>query len=158
MPNCTRVIVPPFKALAGPGGWRDSYLWFVPRDDESALFFGVQQVQVPAAELEAYRSLRQRFLQESEVGRPYWQTGLDILAGRRRLADYYDHPQSAHIEDIVAQAGQGPIADRLHERLGRTDVGVILMRKLWTRELRALAEGKPLKGWRYAGELPETGI
>ena len=63
-----------------------------------------------------------------------------------------------NIEDIVAQAGQGTIADRVHERLGRTDVGVILMRKLWTRELRALAEGKPLKTWRYAGELPEMGI
>jgi 5,5'-dehydrodivanillate O-demethylase oxygenase subunit len=158
MPNCTRVVVPPFKGLAGVGGWRDSYLWFVPQDDENTLFFGIQQVQVAATEMEQYRSARQRFVQDSEVGRPYAQTALNILAGKGRLADYYDHPQSAHIEDIVAQAGQGRIADRVHERLGRTDVGVILMRKLWTRELRALAEGKPLKTWRYTGELPETGI
>jgi 5,5'-dehydrodivanillate O-demethylase len=158
MPNCTRVIVPPFKGLAGVGGWRDCYFWFVPQDDENCLFFGIQQVQIAPAEREAYRARYAAFLQASEAGRPYSQTALDILAGKARVTDYIDHPQSAHIEDMVAQAGQARIQDRGNERLGRTDVGVILMRKLWSRELRALLEGKPLKAWRYSGEAPETGI
>jgi 5,5'-dehydrodivanillate O-demethylase len=66
--------------------------------------------------------------------------------------------QSVVIEDIVAQAGQGAIANRVNERLGRTDVGIILMRKLWSRELSALAEGRPLTEWKYRGELPEVGF
>jgi 5,5'-dehydrodivanillate O-demethylase len=36
--------------------------------------------------------------------------------------------------------------------LGRSDVAIILMRKIWLRELRALAEGRPLKTW----SLPAT--
>ena len=36
--------------------------------------------------------------------------------------------------------------------LGQSDVGVALIRKLWARELKALAKGKPLKDWRYDQE------
>jgi hypothetical protein len=38
----------------------------------------------------------------------------------------------------------GAIADRSAERLGRSDAAVVLLRKIWKRELRLLAEGKPL--------------
>ena len=53
-------------------------------------------------------------------------------------------------------------ADREHERLGRSDAGVILLRILWKRELTALAEGRPLKQWirppemRATSGLPQT--
>ncbi|MGZ9125893.1 MAG: hypothetical protein ACXW48_22910, partial [Candidatus Binatia bacterium] len=52
-----------------------------------------------------------------------------------------------HTQDYVAQVGQGPVADRAQEHLGRSDTGIILFRKIWERELRALAEGRPLKKW-----------
>jgi 5,5'-dehydrodivanillate O-demethylase len=52
----------------------------------------------------------------------------------------------------VTQLGQGVIADREQERLGASDAGVILIRNLWKRELRALAEGRPLKEWQHAAE------
>ena len=45
------------------------------------------------------------------------------------------------------QAGQGPIADRSNERLGRSDLAIILWRKILERELRAMEEGRPLKEW-----------
>jgi 5,5'-dehydrodivanillate O-demethylase len=48
--------------------------------------------------------------------------------------------------------GQGPIADRENDHLGQSDVGVILIRKLWREELRALANGKPLRQWRRPKE------
>jgi hypothetical protein len=51
------------------------------------------------------------------------------------------------IEDYVTIVGQGRIADRAHEHLGRTDVKIILRRKLWQRDLQALAEGRPLTEW-----------
>jgi hypothetical protein len=46
-----------------------------------------------------------------------------------------------------SQGGQGPIADRTSERLGRSDQGIIYLRKLWARELRALAETGKTTPW-----------
>ena len=48
------------------------------------------------------------------------------------------------IEDYVTLVGQGAIADRAHEQLGRTDQWLVLKRHLWQRELKALAERRPL--------------
>ena len=50
--------------------------------------------------------------------------------------------------DIAVQAGQGRIEDRERERLGRSDAGLILWRKILARELRAIAEGRPPKRWK----------
>ena len=64
----------------------------------------------------------------------------------------HDKISLIHAQDYVSQAGQGVMADRAQEHLGRSDVGVILFRKIWERELRALAAGRPLKKW----ALPQT--
>jgi 5,5'-dehydrodivanillate O-demethylase len=56
-------------------------------------------------------------------------------------------------QDYVAQVGQGRIVNRKEEHLGRSDVGVVVLRKIWERELRAFAEGRPLKNWRYSEDL-----
>jgi hypothetical protein len=50
--------------------------------------------------------------------------------------------------DHVAQEGQGAIPDRDAERLGRSDVAIILLRRIWRRELSARAAGGELKQWR----------
>src|SRR6185295_7284112 len=73
----------------------------------------------------------------------------DVWAGRRRLIDI-EHPDLAIVQDIAVQAGQGRIADRRNERLGRSDTAIILWRKILAREFRALAEGRPAKKWRVA--------
>jgi 5,5'-dehydrodivanillate O-demethylase len=77
-----------------------------------------------------------------------------VLEGRLRLDDI-DPTRTDHvlIEDEVAQTGQGAIANRSREHLGRGDIGIVLLRKLWERELRALAEGKPLKQWVYRPDM-----
>jgi 5,5'-dehydrodivanillate O-demethylase len=83
----------------------------------------------------------------------------DVWAGRKRLIDI-DHPDLAMVQDIAVQAGQGRIADRDRERLGRSDAGIVLWRKLLTRELRAITEGRPAKKWRTAPAdvLPVIGV
>jgi hypothetical protein len=83
----------------------------------------------------------------------------DVWAGRRRLIDI-DHPELAILQDIAVQAGQGAIADREHERLGRSDAAIILMRKILARELRAIAEDRPGKKWKTppADVLPVIGV
>ena len=42
-----------------------------------------------------------------------------------------------------------------YTRLGRIDQGVILRRKQWQRELKALAEGQPLTQWMVPPGLTE---
>jgi hypothetical protein len=56
----------------------------------------------------------------------------------------------AILQDSVAQVGQGAIWTRQNEHLGSSDQGLILRRKLWTQELQALAEGRPLTQWKRA--------
>jgi len=55
-------------------------------------------------------------------------------------------------QDYIAQVSQGIIADRSSERLGKADAGVILLRKLFKRELDAIMAGRPTKQWRQRYE------
>ena len=59
-----------------------------------------------------------------------------------------DNYELTRIEDYVAQVKTGAIADHNQFHLGRNDAVVILFRKIWERELHALAEGKPTKLWK----------
>jgi 5,5'-dehydrodivanillate O-demethylase oxygenase subunit len=65
---------------------------------------------------------------------------LEVLSGKST----FDRISNPRLQDTVMCVGQGPIADRGAERLGRSDAAVILLRKIWKRELRLLAESKPL--------------
>jgi len=69
------------------------------------------------------------------------------LRGELHVDELTHRPDIVNIQDAVAQAGQGPIADREHEHLGRSDALIVLLRKIWLRELQALAQGRPLKAW-----------
>jgi len=78
------------------------------------------------------------------------EIGEAILAGKMRVKDLDPNMSTYYlfwVEDYVTQGGQGTVPDRSQEHLGRVDVGVILMRKVWQRELAALAAGRPLKQW-----------
>ena len=61
-----------------------------------------------------------------------------------------------HMQDDVTQIGQGIIRDRTQEHLGRSDGHVVLLRKLFEREMRALAEGRPLTQWYLPDDLGLT--
>ncbi len=74
-----------------------------------------------------------------------------MLSGKSQYDDLANHTVDeialVHTQDYVAQVGQGKISDRRREQLGRLDVGVILYRKIWERELRAFSEGRATKKW-----------
>jgi 5,5'-dehydrodivanillate O-demethylase oxygenase subunit len=65
---------------------------------------------------------------------------LEVLSGKST----FERITNPRLQDTVICVGQGAIADRSAERLGRSDAAVILLRRIWRRELRLLAEGKPL--------------
>jgi hypothetical protein len=74
-----------------------------------------------------------------------------VLSGKVSFQDldhfFKDKISLVHTQDYVAQVGQGSRAERAREHLGLSDMGVILFRKIWERELRAFADRRPLKSW-----------
>jgi nitrite reductase/ring-hydroxylating ferredoxin subunit len=130
--------------------------WRVPVDDTHHRAFSVVLAHVTGEAAERYREVQgQRQARPAEVP-AFHDLAEQVLRGERRVQDGEDHPSLVLFQDTVAQVGQGTIADRQRERLGRSDVAVMLLRRLWTRELRALAEGRPLKDWRTAEALVTT--
>ncbi|HEU4342718.1 MAG TPA: Rieske 2Fe-2S domain-containing protein [Candidatus Binatia bacterium] len=134
--------------------WDDRFQWDVPLDDQQSLQFRLRLVPLTG---EAARRYRERY---AEMGAKenfsIRDAGQAVLAGKLKFEDLEkltnDKISLIHAQDYVSQVGQGVIADRAQEHLGRSDVGVILFRKIWERELRAFAEGRPLKKW----ALPQT--
>ncbi len=84
----------------------------------------------------------------------------EILAGKVRLVDVdLETPDGIslfNVQDDVTQTGQGVMRDRSQEHLGRSDAYVVLIRRIYQREMRALAEGRPLKQWRLTDDIVNT--
>ncbi len=136
MPNISMVDLPPSPAH---NYWTITASWRVPIDDETMMTFAIRLRPGEAPAHESHRVASPDPMQLTE----------DILAGRMRVQDIDPkYPGLFNVQDNVAMAGQGRIVDRSKDRLGQSDVGVILIRKLYDRELRALAQGKPTKKWK----------
>jgi 5,5'-dehydrodivanillate O-demethylase len=158
-PNVTRVIVPPVTGMNGIGGWPEIYFSFTPVDDENHLWVVTSHIKAVGAEADAFREKRAE----------YWRTrgelplasdlAMEAIAGKLKLIDQR-HPDLAVLQDVAVQVGQGRIADRENEMLGRSDAGIILWRRILARELTAIAEGGQPKQWAPppADVLPDIGI
>ncbi len=159
MPNCTRVIVPPMAGFDGVGGWKELYLSFTPVDDENVRWFITYLVAVTGKDADKYLAKREQYWAKLAAAGPAQQLAEDVMAGRLAFADI-DHPDRVRVQDVAVQAGQGRIADRGNERLGRSDAAIILWRKMLARELAKLAQGEPLKTWTPAPAdvLPTLGF
>jgi hypothetical protein len=68
--------------------------------------------------------------------------------------DIHGQREKHSSSDYVIQVGQSPIEER-RECLGDTDEIIILQRKIWEREIKALSEGRPLKQWIRSERLAE---
>jgi 5,5'-dehydrodivanillate O-demethylase len=137
-------------------GWSDAFAWRVPMDDETHQSFNVRLVRVTGKAAQRYQERVQRRREALRALPSAAEVADAVLAGRLRIHDVAPRPDIVGVQDNVIQEGQGAIADRAHERLGRTDAPVILVRKLWARELRALAEGQPLTRWTRPERLEAT--
>jgi len=142
MPNTLLVDLPPSPENKD---WSIHLAWRVAVDDESMITFT------------ASRRAPQAGAPKQSDGERKWKSAdyyvEEILAGRMRVQDVDpDYPRLFVVQDNVALAGQGRMVERGKERLGQSDAGITLLRKLWERELKALAEGKKLKEWRRTSE------
>jgi 5,5'-dehydrodivanillate O-demethylase oxygenase subunit len=129
--------------------WDDRIAWTVPVDDDLCIMFRVRLLPVTGDA--ATRYLERQQSAPVTDGPSAGELGEAVLAGKIRFQDLRSAAKSAiayvNAQDYVAQVGQGRIADRTREHLGRSDLGVILFRKIWERELRALTGKRPLKKW-----------
>jgi 5,5'-dehydrodivanillate O-demethylase oxygenase subunit len=103
------------------------YMWHVPLDDEHSMFISATAIPTRLAG-QVPKSLAGRVMDPD--------AGQDLLTGVRR-------PQSITEEDFVAMVGQGTFADRTNERLGRSDVAVIKLRRIWSEAVEAVHLREP---------------
>jgi 5,5'-dehydrodivanillate O-demethylase len=132
-------------------GRRTAFMWRVPVDDEHHVVFGSQRVQVYGDDVPKYLE-RHREAERKAQEVPMLQEAMDVLNGKVTTAHIVETRwwDTYSVQDMVSLGvGQGPIADREHEHLGRSDASVVMLRQLYLRELRALAEGRPLKEWKH---------
>lgn len=123
-------------------------VWQVPIDDQSFTSFVVTHIPVTGERAEKVHELR-RQIQRDDGPSPQ-ELGSRILAGNLRIRDVKvaDVYKLIQVEDYVAQVGQGETPDHAKDRLCRNDIAIVLLRKIWERELGALLAGRPLKPWR----------
>jgi 5,5'-dehydrodivanillate O-demethylase len=153
MPNILYIKGSPENAREG---WREAFAWRVPVDDTSHRSFNIALIHVTGDAAQRFRQ-RQRRQEEILANLPSSnEMAARVLAGRISVHDIEERPDLVNIQDHVAQEGQGAIPDRVNERLGRSDVAIILLRQIWQRELAALAAGKPLTQWRRPAKLVAT--
>jgi len=133
----------------------DVLIFKVPVDDENHLHFEVRAIALTGERGRNWIQARRE--KRAKAGEDRADLVRAILAGKLKLSDVDPtRVDYVMVEDEVAQTGQGVIADRGNEHLGHSDRGVFLLRKIWERELRNLAEGKAVKQWTYRPEMVPT--
>jgi 5,5'-dehydrodivanillate O-demethylase len=120
----------------------------VPLDDHSHLQFMWQWTDGAHSELPQGDQL-------DLVNKARNDTSLAVLNGDTTMDEVIaaGTPGLFDIEDDVAQLGQGVLWNREGEHLGASDVTVTLMRRLWTRDLRALSEGRRRTDWHRTADM-----
>jgi 5,5'-dehydrodivanillate O-demethylase len=127
--------------------WQESLFWWVPIDDERHVQFSLHRVPLRGEAVERFKERRAG--QRSTIDLAHQEICAAILGGMTTLQDIdRKRVDLVRLQDDIAQVGQGTFASQNPERLGRADVGVVAIRRLFKRELAALAKGKPLKDWK----------
>ena len=148
MPNVRLFWAPTrAKGFDGRALWDTKMVWTVPINDRSHAAFDVTHTPLEGADAQAYAASRAGQESESEER---WDLAAQVMAGEltlEELPDALSAYTSFAIEDYVTQVGQGTVSGRGQERLVGTDAKLILLRRLWMREVSALIEGRPLTRW-----------
>ena len=122
-----------------------SFLWNVPVDDESHMMFFLFIAAHLPPEVGARVAAGVREGRKYLAGlRPVDTIVRAVLAGRERWEDIEDRPDQVLIEDGIVLLGQGVLPDRSKNRLGSSDAAIVLLRKLYARELTAVQAGLAL--------------
>ena len=102
--------------------------WRVPIDDTRTLSVTWMFSRVPQE--------REPYVQERV---PYWTGPIEDSETGRWITSHIMN------QDFIAWVGQGEITDRAHEHLGQSDRGVIMMRKRFEDDMKAVERGEEPK-------------
>ena len=151
-PNHNHIVVP---GLSPEDPWTHTFPWMVPMDDERMLRMAFQSSAVQGAAAERLREyLLTHGYEATETPNVFFgRNSYNPAKHREELFRGRAVPESKTNEltaaqDFVAQTGQGTITARSQEHLGQSDAGIILLRKIFDRELSAMRDGRPLKQWK----------
>ena len=152
--NVFHFFMPNVYAFRNPSpeaecGSEDRMQWDVPLDDQHSLEFRLRRLPLCGEGADKYRAQHDAAAKEPKIS--VVQMGEAVLSGKLSFQDldhfFKDKIALVHTLGAASPIRQATVAERAQEHLGRSDLGVILFRKIWERELRALAEGRPLKKW-----------
>ena len=140
-PNNNHIVAP------GPGKddpWTDISVWAVPIDERNTRRFT----------LYAYAA-RVKPEDLDTVFQP--RIHAEWMSQEQRIPST-DEAGEITAQDYVATSGQGTIVDRTKENLSVSDAGIVFLRKVFWRELDAIAGGRPTKQWSPLDEAPHLPI
>jgi 5,5'-dehydrodivanillate O-demethylase len=116
----------PYTLVTGP-----TMEWRVPMDDEHTLNI-TRQYSVLPGDIPAF--------DQDPDSVPYWYGPLTHGPDDQMITSHTLN------QDFAAWVGQGVIADRARERLGRTDAGIIRLRRRFLEEIKLVADGRDPAG------------
>jgi 5,5'-dehydrodivanillate O-demethylase len=143
-----------------PGVTADHIAWRVPIDDRSHRSFIINRVEVTDEVWEHMERRKQDDRRLQALLPPASETIEAILRGEMHLDEVSEQrPDLLGIQDSVVMHTQPPIGQRAPDQLGRSDIAVIKLRRLWFREIEAFAAGRSPTVWDWSGDLTaELGI
>jgi 5,5'-dehydrodivanillate O-demethylase len=131
--------------------WIDVGIWMTPVDDTHTTRFILYSIASTTPDADARIT---RYFEEFGDYEPA-DFHHQLFIEQRLPKDTLMQLTSA--QDYVAAVGQGAIVDRTQERLGKSDMGIAFMRRIFMREMDAIHNGRPTKAWRkldHAAEMP----
>lgn len=151
MPNILMLKLP--AQLEEEGSWRNYISWRVPINDSVHRTFIVLGIDIHGDAKQKLIAAKQQEEEELAKLEPLKIVANKVLAGELALDEVGRRPDITGIQDYVTQVGQDVIVDCSAERLGRSDLAIVLLRRIWDRELTAFAAGKPLTQWQVPDML-----
>lgn len=157
MPNMRMRRASGNRSGVGDKGWQVAIRWSVPVDDTTFKNLSATMTHVDGEEKrQQFLEGRERRASQLAELQPATEIAEAALRGDVTTRSFpgqlgVDDPRMFGVGDYATQVGQGIEGLLNDNHLGRGDVEVAMLRRIYRRELSALANGQPLTQW----ELPE---
>lgn len=140
-PNNNHITVP---GLTPEDPWLDVFVWMLPNDELNTTRFMIYSLKPGASEAGKMR-FRTYF---AKYGKYDPAAHHDELFSSR----VWKNPEDTFVgltaaQDYLSIRGQERVTKREDEILGRSDMGIVTLRKLFWRELDLVRDGEPTKQW-----------
>jgi 5,5'-dehydrodivanillate O-demethylase len=128
--------------------------WRVPIDDTSHRSFIIARINLTPEGLARFQQRKTGEARLQQSLEPADDVVAAILRGDLHLDEVSElRPDLLGIQDTAVMITQPPVGARETDQLGRSDVPIIKLRRLWFRELEAFANGAEPTAWDWDDDL-----